>query len=102
MEQEKIEELTNGAQVNGHAETNGHVNAETNGHVNAENNGHANAETNGHVDAEINGHVNGETNGHVNGGSQKSVSPDAIQLTQIQVLPQLRVGIIPPATSFTK
>ena len=68
MEQETVDQLTNGVhETNGHADTNGH--AETNGDV---------AHTNGDV-----AHTNGSVNGH---GSQKSVSPDAIQLTQIQVI----------------
>ena len=75
MEQETVDQLTNGVhETNGHADTNGH--AETNGD---------NAQTHGDI-AHTNGDV-AHTNGSVNGrGSQKSVSPDAIQLTQIQVI----------------
>ena len=68
MEQETVDQLTNGVhETNGHADTNGH--AETNGD---------NAQTHGDI-----AHTNGSVNGR---GSQQSVSPDAIQLTQIQVI----------------
>ena len=76
MEHETVDQLTNGVhETNGHADTNGN-DAHTNGDI---------AHTNGDI-----AHTNGDvayTNGSVNGrGSQQSVSPDAIQLTQIQVI----------------
>ena len=76
MEQETVDQLTNGVhETNGHAETNGDI-AHSNGDV---------ANTNGDV-AHTNDDV-ANSNGSVNGrGSQKSLSPDAIQLTQIQVI----------------